>query len=437
MTVRQHSVVLNPKLCKGCVNCIKHCPNQAIRIRNGKARIIEDKCIDCGECVRNCPHHAQVVLTDNLSELFNNDINIAIVSPTLVAQFPVESDQEAIMQSFIDIGFSDVYDMGIAYEYVAQAKANYLLKADNKRRPLISAHCPVVNRLIQIKFPEIIRQMMPILPVIEVAAIQARAQAAKRFNVEPDKVAVWHISSCPAMVTYAGQSKGLINYVIAVSKVYGEVVRVLSKAVPTEKRYKASSYGVGSGIASGMTRSTGIGDALVVDGIEEVFDALEQISMNKIPDVDFMECSACARGCVGGVLNVANRLVGEKNVRKRSRALSRYEPADRAAIITKSLSQEKFDLNPINYESVPATTAMKLDKNILTAMKKLQEIEKILTELPGLDCGSCGAPSCQSLAEDIVQGNATSDDCVFKFRTRVDELAEGMLELSNKIKIED
>ena len=46
---RMHSVVLNPKLCKGCVNCIKHCPTEAIRIRSGKAIIIEEKCIDCGE----------------------------------------------------------------------------------------------------------------------------------------------------------------------------------------------------------------------------------------------------------------------------------------------------------------------------------------------------------------------------------------------------
>ena len=66
-------------------------------------------------------------------------------------------------------------------------------------------------------------------------------------------------------------------------------------------------------------------------------------------------------------------------------------------------------------------------------MKKLQDIEKILSELPGLDCGSCGAPSCQSLAEDIVQGKACESDCVFKLRTRVETLAGEMQELSNKV----
>ena len=33
--------------CKGCTNCIKHCPTEAIRVRNGKAQIIAERCIDC------------------------------------------------------------------------------------------------------------------------------------------------------------------------------------------------------------------------------------------------------------------------------------------------------------------------------------------------------------------------------------------------------
>ncbi|MHC1715887.1 MAG: (Fe-S)-binding protein [Acidaminococcaceae bacterium] len=33
-------------------------------------------------------------------------------------------------------------------------------------------------------------------------------------------------------------------------------------------------------------------------------------------------------------------------------------------------------------------------------------MEEVLSSLPGLDCGACGAPTCQCLAEDIVQGKA-------------------------------
>ena len=41
-----HSVYLDESLCKGCINCIKRCPTQAIRVRNGKARITSQFCID-------------------------------------------------------------------------------------------------------------------------------------------------------------------------------------------------------------------------------------------------------------------------------------------------------------------------------------------------------------------------------------------------------
>ena len=61
-----HSVYLDDKLCRGCVNCIKRCPTEAIRVWDGKAHILEKFCIDCGECVRTCSYHAKRIRRDNL-----------------------------------------------------------------------------------------------------------------------------------------------------------------------------------------------------------------------------------------------------------------------------------------------------------------------------------------------------------------------------------
>jgi len=67
----------------------------------------------------------------------------------------------------------------------------------------------------------------------------------------------------------------------------------------------------------------------------------------------------------------------------------------------------EFDVVPLTPRSI-----MELDKDIKTAIFKMKKINEILTSLPGLNCSACGSPTCYALAEDIVQGKATIDDCV-------------------------
>ena len=50
-------VVLDLALCKGCAECLRQCPVQAIDIKEKKARIGEN-CVQCGICVRVCPEGA-------------------------------------------------------------------------------------------------------------------------------------------------------------------------------------------------------------------------------------------------------------------------------------------------------------------------------------------------------------------------------------------
>jgi Na+-translocating ferredoxin:NAD+ oxidoreductase RNF subunit RnfB len=78
-------------------------------------------------------------------------------------------------------------------------------------------------------------------------------------------------------------------------------------------------------------------------------------------------------------------------------------------------------------------SVMQLDDDVKVAMRMVADSEKIAADLPGLDCGSCGAPSCRALAEDIVRGVASTMDCVFILREKVKQLAEEMYELSSKI----
>ena len=72
------SVRLKESDCQGCINCIKYCPTQAIRVHNGKAHIIDKFCIDCGRCIRYCPHHAKIAVYDPLSVIKSDRSHVVL-----------------------------------------------------------------------------------------------------------------------------------------------------------------------------------------------------------------------------------------------------------------------------------------------------------------------------------------------------------------------
>ena len=78
---RFHSVRLDKEKCTACTNCLRRCPTEAIRVRGGRAHIIDERCIDCGECIRVCEYHAKYALTDPLSSIERFKYKIALPAP--------------------------------------------------------------------------------------------------------------------------------------------------------------------------------------------------------------------------------------------------------------------------------------------------------------------------------------------------------------------
>lgn len=106
-----HSVTLDRDLCHGCINCVKRCPTEAIRVRDGKAKILSDRCIDCGECIRICPHHAKKPIFDPLSVMDQYEYTVALPAPSLYGQFNNLDDVEIILRALIDMGFDDIFEV--------------------------------------------------------------------------------------------------------------------------------------------------------------------------------------------------------------------------------------------------------------------------------------------------------------------------------------
>ena len=143
---RFHSVRLEKNKCRGCTNCLKRCPTEAIRVRGGRAHIIDERCIDCGECIRVCDYHAKVAVTDPLSSISRFKYKIALPAPSLYGQFKNLRHIAQVLTGLRQMGFDDVFEVARGADVVTRAIREKLRQPDLPR-PLISAACPVIVRI--------------------------------------------------------------------------------------------------------------------------------------------------------------------------------------------------------------------------------------------------------------------------------------------------
>ena len=421
-----HSVTLEREKCKGCTTCLKRCPTEAIRIRDGKASIIGERCIDCGECIRVCPYHAKVALTDPLAAINNFTYKIALPAPTLYGQFKNLSNIDRVLAGLLQMGFDDVFEVARAAEIVSQA-IQRKLKDKDCPRPLISSACPAIVRLIQVRFPELIDNIVDIKSPMEVAALEAKRIFSRKMGVPQDQIGCFFITPCAAKMTAMrapiGHEVSAVDGCLSILEVYGLLSTQIRKPIESNIEHQASAFGVGWANSGGEALAVGVDNSLAVDGIEHVIRVLEEIENNKLGDLDFFEGLSCTGGCVGGPLVFEYSYVAKTRIRKLMERLDKTRPEQRMTDLNELPIYTDAQILPKN--------VMQLDGDIRVALKKMDQIDKLERSLPGIDCGSCGSPTCRALAEDIVRGNSRELDCVFRIKERVRTLAQQMIELSD------
>ena len=139
-----HSVYLDSDKCTGCITCLKRCPTQAIRVRDGKAHIINEFCIDCGECIRHCPHHAKHTKRDFIPVLKDYKYTVALPAPSLYSQFNNVKNTNIILTALVLAGFDDVFEVSAGAEIISELSRKYISEHP-ELYPLISTACPTVE----------------------------------------------------------------------------------------------------------------------------------------------------------------------------------------------------------------------------------------------------------------------------------------------------
>ena len=414
MLNNKHSVTLDLSRCKGCTNCIKRCPTEAIRVRDGHAIIKEDMCIDCGECIRLCPYKAKKAIYDKFEDFASYKYKIALPAPALYGQFEDVDDVDNILNALLECGFDAVYEVSKAAELVTEHTRRYM-KMDGLPMPIISSACPAIVRLISLRFPYLVEHLLPIMPPIEYAAREARKEALEAHpELTDDDICVIFLSPCPAKISYIknplGVEKSAVTGGVAISDFY---FKLRSKYKHIEQPKALSTTGIiglnwaGSG---GEATSLLSDKYLAADGIENCIKILDEIENGSMHDLEFVELNACIGGCVGGTLTVENPFIAKA----RLRSLRKYLP-----ISGNRLDDGETLTADIFYDcKIDNHHADVLSEDRFVAISKMAAIEEIYSGLPHLDCGSCGAPNCHALAEDIIKNDAKLDDCLIQLRDK-------------------
>ncbi len=428
-----HSIYFNEKKCEGRMQCMRVCPTQAIRVRNGKARMIEERCIDCGECINVCPNNAIVPLTDPFTTLSKFKYTIAIPSPALYAQFGREILPDRVLMGLKKIGFDDAYDVAQSCGEVSFAIQEYLREYKGPK-PLILSSCPTVVRLIQVKYPELIELIMPIETPREVAGREIKKKKSEELGLKEEDIGAIYLTPCPAKMISIKQpaegGKSHLDGAISIKDIYAPLLSAMENL--TKENYKSSIenlciLGIGWAVVGGIVRTLKLKNSLAVSGLRNVIKVLDDIESGKLKNIDFLEAHSCLEGCVGGSLTVENIYISYNKILQLIEALEiKKIKACPDVREVRKLYREKYYLRGGKLSPRPLKP---LHPDISKAIAKMKEKDEVYQSLPKIDCGACGSPTCLTFAEDVVRGEAKITDCIFKLPERFKEISKELIEL--------
>ncbi|MPL84282.1 Electron transport complex subunit RsxB [bioreactor metagenome] len=417
--------------CKDCHRCLRSCPVKAIGISQGRARVLDDKCILCGKCVAECPRHAKRLTTHlpAIKEAIASERKVVMSLATSFVGIFDDYTPSQLMSSIKALGFAAVEESAIGAQILALLYRSLLKDC---QKTIISSSCPVIVNMVKKYYPELVDNLAPI-----VSPMMANGLLLKQKYGE-DAFVVF-AGSC--MAKFAEQTekcdKHAVDAVITFSqlrqwlkyaKISPEIVPYVPKPLGNARYFPVA----GGVLKSFMNHDTLDTEIIAVDGIEKCMEVFESLVKKEITP-RFIEAFSCVGGCIGGPASGSSQSI----------PVRRLKVIEFANQFKGQATLEIPQSLDFTCKHLP-TPVINPEPSEMDIKKILQQIGKF-TKVDEKNCGACGYNTCREKASAVFQGVAEIDMCIPYMRSKAESFANiivensimGIIVLDNKMVIQD
>ncbi len=409
--------------CRVCYTCVRECPVKAIRIINGQAEVLSERCIGCGNCITVCSQNAKefLQLKKEVETLLSDKKNkvVACLAPSFPGEFVDFDDYKTLIGMLRLLGFYKVLDVAFGADLVAK---EYKKLQDNTTNKFITSDCPAIVFYIEQYHPQLIDNIAPIA-----SPLVATARLAKILYGEDIKIVF--LGPCVAKKAESDEIDEALTF-----KELRELF--LKNDIKPENATKSDFDGPKSGMGAIFPLSRGLlqtvnktdsivnGKIIVDSGKNNFKEAIKEFEKGEIADyhLELLCCNGCIMGA--GMTEKAKRFF------KRSQ-ISKYVKQK-----LKNLDYNQWENDIQKYKNIDLSQSFinndKRNTNIGSS-----EVESVLRKMgkinlsDHLNCGACGYDTCYEHAEAVVWGYAEDEMCLPYTIEKLHKLIEE-LNLSNE-----
>lgn len=416
--------------CAHCYKCVRNCDVKAVMIKDGKAEIIEDKCVLCGHCLHVCPQSAKTMASDldTVKYYIKRGVKTVVSLAPAYMGFFRECTIGQLHEAFRQLGFTDVRETA---EGAAAVTAEYAkLLEEGRLENIITTCCPSVNDLIEIYYPRLVPYMAPV-----VSPMAAHGRMLKKEYGTDARVVF--VGPCIAKKKEsldprnAGSIDSVLNFndIRQWMKEEGiEPEQCADRPFPRLEPKVNKLYPITSGVISSVLATQEKKDSyrkFHIHGTKSCIEVCESLMAGEIRE-SFIEMNMCMGGCINGSAPL-ERGVSRYRVKIDMEEQIEKTPADREKL--------KQMVDGVKLEKEYSDHSLDEPMPTEAQIREILEQTGKLTEEDELNCGACGYSTCREKAIAVFQKKAELNMCIPYMQDKAESLANLVMETSPNLVI--